>query len=149
MQTKYKTFFEKKKKSMFVVIFSSISISWTLSLFIQVLVVIASLSDFAFVVITSEILLKGKSGNKKHKNIVTFMNLKFLSTFVVIILTRVLFEKMGRTYSILLIDLVFIVGCVGELQILISFGIGMGSTLIPIFVAASCPPKIRGIIIKK
>ena len=149
MQTKYKTFFEKKKK---INVCCNIFVNFYK---LNIIFVYTSFGGYSqlewlrFVVITSEISLKGKSRNKKHKDTVTFMNLKFLSTFASIILMGVLFEKMGRTYSILLIDLVFIVGCVGELQILISFGIGMGSTLIPIFVAASCPPKIRGIIIKK
>ena len=133
---------------MFVVIFLSISINWTLSLFILLLAAIANLSGLSIAVITFEILLNGKSGNKQHKDATTFINLQLFSTFVGTLLTGELYEKMGCTCSILLMDLIFIVGYIGKLQIPVSFGIGMGSKLIPLFVAASYPPNIRGTIIK-
>ena len=54
----------------------------------------------------------------------------------------VLFEKMGSTCSILLMNLIFIVGYVGELQIPVGFGIGMGSTLIPSLLQLAAPQRL-------
>ena len=58
-----------------------------LSLFILVLAAIANLSGLAIAVITSEISLNEKSGNKQHKDATTFMNLQLLSTFAGTLLT--------------------------------------------------------------
>ena len=126
-------------------------------LVVLVLAAIASLSGLAIAIITAEITIEittkttakisHKSQEKQHNNGTALMNSQLISTITGSLLAGAFFEKIGRTYSILLMDFVFLVGYIGGLRFLVGFGIGMGSTLIPLFVAASCPPKIRGTII--